>query len=168
MGYLRGAPVPCISPSPYSTGPEITNSGIPVVTYPRLKPGACPQRRGGVRAPALGDLMGSMSRSAGIYQPASKRSLRPESFARLRFAAPARAAVTAHRSTAQYPAAWRLVSSSRSQECCIGYSLCAYSKRVCCFSLLAQANRIGNLLPSGGRRFLSPLMPGAPAPHIRW
>jgi hypothetical protein len=27
---------------------------------PRLKPGACPQRQGGVRAAALGDLMGSM------------------------------------------------------------------------------------------------------------
>jgi hypothetical protein len=106
--------------------------------------------------------MGSRSRSAGRYQPASKRSLRPESFSRLRFAAPARAAVTAQSSTARSPAAWRLASASRSEECFLGYSLCAYSKRGGWFALLAQANRNGQLLPSGRRRFLSPAAAGSP------
>jgi hypothetical protein len=51
------------------------------VTYPRLKPGACPHPQGAGRAAALGDLMGRMCRSAGVTQPASERSRRLHSAA---------------------------------------------------------------------------------------
>jgi hypothetical protein len=114
--------------------------------------------------------MGSMCRSASRCQPASRRSLRPECFSRLRLAAPARPAGTGQSSCTAYPQPGGVASSSRSGEGFKGYSLCAFSKRARATDVFSQRLVTPAIGEYERRHFLSPAQSGSPraAEKVEW
>ena len=135
------------------------------VTYPRLKPGACPHLQGAGRASGPGDLVSRMSRST-VARPRRDKSWVYPKPSR---AAPARAAVTAqssctirHRSLALALVLAVPGSVSLAPPC-----VPSRSGRVLEVHSRAGMQERQSASTSDGA---SPhrLKPGAPAPHRRW